>query len=358
MEEIGEEVAMRISEIELLDCTLRDGSYAADFQFEEKFVVEFLSRLSQTPLRRIEIGHGHGLEAERAGIQSCNIDHYRWCEIACSTLTNKSWGMFAQPAFTRLDTISKVCDRGMSFVRVGMEPHQVAENLGYLHEVTNVCDQVYLNLMKSSAVTVDQLLSLLDKVSPVLLAGLYIVDSYGAMLPSDIHKYVTTLRERFEVIGFHGHDNLGLANINSIVALEAGATVVDGTFNGIGRGAGNASIESLAAIINILGADRFDYQELAELAEFCRINMDVVPQNREMQVLGGVIGIHSGHFPLIEDLCTEYGVKPARLMEVAIELAPHNPRSDDIHAAAQQIADDTGSQRRRRDDPSVAVAGQ
>jgi 4-hydroxy 2-oxovalerate aldolase len=351
-------VAMRTSEIELLDCTLRDGSYAVDFQLEEKFVVEFLSRLNQTPLQRIEIGHGHGLEAERAGIQSGNIHHYRWCEIACSTLADKSWGMFAQPEFTRLDTISKVCDRGMSFVRVGMEPHKVAENLGYLQEVTNVCDQVYLNLMKSSAVAVDPLLRMLDKVNPVSLAGLYLVDSYGAMLPSDVHKYVNTLRERFEVIGFHGHDNLGLANVNSITALEAGATVVDGTFNGIGRGAGNASIESLAAIINILGADRFDYQELAELAEFCRINMDVVPQNREMEVLGGVIGIHSGHFPLIEDLCAEYGVKPARLMEAAIELAPHVPGPADIQAAAKQIADDTGSQRRRRVDQPVAIARQ
>ena len=359
MKGIGvEAAAMRTSEVELLDCTLRDGSYAADFQFDEKFVVEFLRRVNQTSLRKIEIGHGHGLEAERAGMQPCNIDHYRWCEIACSTLTNKSWGMFAQSEFTRLDTISKVCDRGMSFVRVGMEPHKVAENLGYLQEVASVCDHVYLNLMKSSAVAADQLLSMLDKVDPVSLAGLYVVDSYGAMLPSDIHKYVTTLRERFEVIGFHGHDNLGLANANSTAALEAGATVVDGTFNGIGRGAGNASIESLAAIINILGADKFDYQHLAELAEFCRINMDFGPQNREMEVLGGVIGIHSGHFPLIEDLCTEYGVKPARLMEVAIELAQHIPGSDDMQAAAKRIAEETGGQRGHRADRSVAVARQ
>ncbi len=353
-----EAVNVRASEIELLDCTLRDGSYAVDFQLDEKFVVEFLSWVDRTPLRSIEIGHGHGLEAERAGLRACNIDHYRWCEIACSTLTNKSWGMFAQPEFTRVETISEISGLGMSFVRVGMEPHKVAENLGYLQDVANVCNRVYLNLMKSGTVSADQLLSLLDKVSPVPLAGVYIVDSYGAMLPGDIRKYVTTLRDRFDVIGFHGHDNLGLANVNSITALEAGATLVDGTFNGIGRGAGNASIESLAAIISILDADRFNYQELAEVAEFCRINIDVIPQNRTMEVLGGVIGIHSGHFPLIEDLCTEYGVKPARLMEAAIEVAPPVPSSADIQAAAKRITDGTGGQRRHRVDQSATVATQ
>jgi 4-hydroxy 2-oxovalerate aldolase len=348
-------VAVKASEIELLDCTLRDGSYAVDFQLDEEFVVELLSRLNQTPLRKIEIGHGHGVEAERAGMRACNIDHYQWCDIACSTLANKSWGMFAQPEFTQLDTIAKLCDRGMSFVRVGMEPDRVAENLEYLQQVTSVCEQVYLNLMKSSATPLDQLSRLLDKVSPESLAGLYVVDSYGAMLPSDVHKYVTTLSERFAVIGFHGHDNLGLANVNSIVAIEAGATIVDGTLNGIGRGAGNAAIESLAGIINILGDDRFDYRELAKLAEFCRLSMDVVPQNREMAVLGGVIGIHSGYFPLIEELCTEYGVNPACLMEVAIDLAPQSPRKADMRAAAQRIAERTERQRGRRADQSAAV---
>ncbi|CAM5612381.1 Pyruvate carboxyltransferase domain-containing protein OS=Streptomyces glaucescens OX=1907 GN=SGLAU_00920 PE=4 SV=1 [Streptomyces glaucescens] len=59
--------------------------------------------------------------------------------------------MFAQPEFTRLDTIAEMTDRGMSFVRVGMEPDRVPENLDYLRRATDLCGQVYLNLMKSSA---------------------------------------------------------------------------------------------------------------------------------------------------------------------------------------------------------------
>jgi isopropylmalate/homocitrate/citramalate synthase len=347
---------IEISQIELLDCTLREGSYAVNFELDEKFVTELLSRLNETSLRKIEIGHGIGLEAERAGLQPCNITHYQWCEIACSTLTNKSWGMFAQPEFTQPGTVAKLCDQGMSFVRVGIEPDRVPENVGYLQQVTKVCEHVYLNLMKSSATPVDRLLQLLDKVDPVSLAGLYVVDSYGAMLPSDVREYVTALKERFQVVGFHCHDNLGLATMNSIAAIEAGATIVDGTLNGIGRGAGNAAIESLAGIINILGADRFDYKKLAKLAEFCRVSMEVVPTNREMEVLGGVIGIHSGQFPLIEELCTEYGLDPGHLMEVAVDLAPHNPpRKSDLLAAAQQIADHSEGQREHRADQAGAV---
>jgi 4-hydroxy 2-oxovalerate aldolase len=328
-----------MSGVQLLDCTLRDGSYAVDFQFDEGFVTYLLARLNETPVPLIEVGHGIGLEAERAGIRAGNIDHYRWCEIAQSTLTGKPWGMFAQPEFSQLDTIAELSRRGMSFVRIGMEPDRVADNLGYLRRATEVCGQVYLNLMKSSATPVEQLLAMLDEVDPAV-TGVYVVDSYGAMLPTDVHRYVSAVAERFAVVGFHGHDNLGMANINSITALQAGAAVVDGTLHGIGRGSGNAAIESLAGIIKLLDSDLFDYQELARLAEYCRVNMDVIRDDRTMQVLGGVIGIHSGFFPLVVELAAQCRTDPARLMEAAVGIAEQSPRKADFHAAASRIADE------------------
>lgn len=324
------------STIELLDCTLRDGAYAVDFQFDEEFVVELLTRLNETPVSKIEVGHGLGLEAERAGIKPCNIDHFTWCEIVSSTLTDKPWGMFAQPDFTRLETVTEMCRRGLSFLRVGMEPDRVEANLPYLRQAIDACGQVYLNLMKSSATPVDQLLDMLDGVSEDI-AGVYVVDSYGAMLPETVHEYVSAVAERFPVVGFHGHDNLGMANINTITAAKAGATVLDGTLNGIGRGSGNAQLESLASVIKMVDTDRFDYQELARLAEMCRVNMDVIMEDRTMHVLGGVIGIHSGFFPLVEELAAKCHTDPALLMETAVAAADQSPRTADFKAAAARI---------------------
>jgi 4-hydroxy 2-oxovalerate aldolase len=322
--------------VELLDCTLRDGSYAVDFQFDERFVTELLTRLNETPVSKVEIGHGLGIEAERTGIRAGNIGHYRWCEIANSTLTKKPWGMFAQPEFTRLDTVAELSNRGMSFVRVGIEPDRVTENLDYVRRITELCGVVYLNLMKTSATPVHQLLDWLDGVSPAV-AGVYLVDSYGAMLPAGVQHYVSAARERYPVVGFHGHDNLGMANINSITAWQAGATIVDGTLNGIGRATGNAAVESLGGVVKILHADLFDYRELARLAEYCRLNLDVVGNDRAMQVLGGVIGVHSGFFPLVEELAAKCHTDPAHLMEAAVSIADQSPRSGDFHAAASRI---------------------
>jgi isopropylmalate/homocitrate/citramalate synthase len=327
------------SEIELLDCTLRDGAYAVDFQFEEEFVWTLLKRLNETPVSKVEVGHGLGLEAERAGIKPCNIGHFDWCEMAGSALTQKPWGMFAQPEFTQVETIVEMCRRGLSFVRVGMEPDRVQNHLDYIQRVVDSCAEVYLNLMKSSATPVDELLRALEGVSPGV-AGVYVVDSYGAMLPETVHEYVSAVAEHHPVVGFHGHDNLGMANINTITAAESGAKILDGTLNGIGRGSGNAALESLAGVIKLKDSDRFDYQKLAQLAELCRVNMDVIPDDRKMQVLGGVIGIHSGFFPLVEELAEKANTDPARLMETAVEVAEQSPRKADFQAAAEVLAED------------------
>jgi len=327
------------SEIELLDCTLRDGAYAVDFQFEEEFVWTLLNRLNETPVSKVEVGHGLGLEAERAGIKPCNIGHFDWCEMARSALTEKPWGMFAQPEFTQVETILEMCRRGLSFVRVGMEPDRVQNHLGYIQRVVDSCGEVYLNLMKSSATPVGELLRALEGVSPGI-AGVYVVDSYGAMLPETVHEYVSSVAEHYPVVGFHGHDNLGMANINTITAAESGAKILDGTLNGIGRGSGNAALESLAGVIKLKDSDRFDYQKLAQLAELCRVNMDVIPDDRKMQVLGGVIGIHSGFFPLVEELAEKANTDPARLMETAVEVAEQSPRKADFQAAAEALAED------------------
>ncbi len=49
----------------------------------------------------------------------------------------------------------------------------------------------------------------------------------------------------------HCHDDLGLAVANSMAAIEAGATQIEGTINGIGERAGNAALEEVALALHV-----------------------------------------------------------------------------------------------------------
>ena len=73
---------------------------------------------------------------------------------------------------------------------------------------------------------------------------LYFADSLGAMNAEGVSKYIKAIKTQWDgEIGIHTHNNLGKAVSNSIEAIEKGATWIDSTVTGMGRGPGNSETE-------------------------------------------------------------------------------------------------------------------
>src|SRR5690606_32740340 len=84
----------------------------------------------------------------------------------------------------------------------------------------------------------------------------YVVDSAGALVPESVRERVSALKDALSInVGFHAHNNLGLAIGNTVAALEAGADQIDGTLRGLGAGVGNAPTEVLVAVLNKMKID-------------------------------------------------------------------------------------------------------
>jgi 4-hydroxy 2-oxovalerate aldolase len=96
----------------------------------------------------------------------------------------------------------------------------------------------------------------------------YVVDSAGAMVPDDVRRRIAAVSDRVPAVGFHAHNNLGLAIGNSVAAVETGAAQIDGCLRGLGAGAGNAATELLAAVLDRMGVDcGLDVFALSDAAE-------------------------------------------------------------------------------------------
>jgi len=75
---------------------------------------------------------------------------------------------------------------------------------------------------------------------------LCLCDTNGGCFPSEIYKTVQKCVKSFDVrIGIHCHNDSGMAVANSIMAVEAGATHVQGTFIGFGERCGNANLSTI-----------------------------------------------------------------------------------------------------------------
>jgi 4-hydroxy 2-oxovalerate aldolase len=94
----------------------------------------------------------------------------------------------------------------------------------------------------------------------------YCADSFGSFFPERLKFLIAQLREIGAVeVGFHAHNNLQMAFANTLAAIEAGATWVDGTVHGMGRGVGNLPLEILIAYLQDRQPDRYNVIPVLEV---------------------------------------------------------------------------------------------
>jgi len=95
-------------------------------------------------------------------------------------------------------------------------------------------------------------------------------DTNGGSLPMQVQAVVGTVRESLPdaALGIHTHNDSGCAVANSLVAVHAGATQVQGTINGIGERTGNANLVTMIADLQLkMGVEVMEPQRLAMLTE-------------------------------------------------------------------------------------------
>ena len=156
-----------------------------------------------------------------------------------------------------------------------------------------------------------QLLEEAKKMESYGAEAIIIMDSAGAYFPDDVTERISTLVNGLSIpVGFHGHNNLGMAVINSVSAVNAGATMIDGTIRGFGAGAGNTQLEVLVAVFDRLGfetgIDLYKILDAADIAEkeFNPVAAHISP----MSIVSGLSGVFSGFAKPVAQAAKQYNV--------------------------------------------------
>lgn len=244
-----------MKKIAILECTLRDGSYAIDYQFTAEDTAIIAAGLEDAGFRFIEIGHGLGLNASNAGEGVAAASDEDYLKAAASVLKNAKFGMFFIPGIGRAEDLKMAADYGMEFIRIGTNAPEAAKAEKYIKQAKRLGMTVSSNLMKSYALSPKELAEKARFVEDWGADIVYIVDSAGGMLPTEIKDYIEAVKAKTKSIeiGLHPHNNLSLAVANTLAAIEAGATMVDSCLQGMGRSGGNAQTEILVLVLEKIG---------------------------------------------------------------------------------------------------------
>ena len=127
--------------------------------------------------------------------------------------------------------------------------------------------------------------------------AIMVMDSAGAMEMEEVELKIRTLVDGLSVpVGIHAHNNLGLAVANSLIAVKAGAKIVDACAGGMGAGAGNAAIEVLIPILNRRGLCSIDDVKYFNAVEIA-LNSFIpgIQITTPTSVATGIAGLFSGY---------------------------------------------------------------
>ncbi len=262
--------------MKLLDCTLRDGGYYTNWDFDHQLADTYIECFNHLPVEYLEVGY-------RSKPMKGYLGEYYYCPVfvleALKSQSNKKLVIILNekdiPAEMAEEVLSPI--KGLvTMVRLAIDPENFSTALELGKKVKEMGFELGFNLMYMSKW--HKYAGLYDKFSQLdgLVDYLYMVDSFGGVYPEDVKNIIAKIKEKTNVkLGFHGHNNLELGLINSLVAVEHGVDMIDATITGMGRGAGNLKMELMLSVLQSKGQVDFDYNYLSKVTdEFSKLQKE------------------------------------------------------------------------------------
>lgn len=252
----------------ILDCTLRDGGYYTNWNFDDFLVDTYAEAMEALPIDYVEVGY-------RSTPQKGYLGQYFYCpdyvlKKLKELIPTKKLSIILNEkdirSFHVTEGLLDPCKPYISLVRIAVDPKHMKRAIKLAKEVKKSGFKVAFNVMYMSNWKTDSsFLNYLEGVDNII-DYFYMVDSYGGVMPEDVKETISLIKTKTNIpLGFHGHNNLEMALINTITAIDLGCEIVDATVTGMGRGAGNLKTELLLTFLENAKELPIKYRQLSKV---------------------------------------------------------------------------------------------
>lgn len=280
--------------IEIFDTTLRDGEQSPGVNISTNEKVEIALQLEKLGVTRIEAGFAAASPGDQKSVAEV-AKRVKNATIVSLARAVKDDMDKAYEALRNAENASLHVFLATSPIhrqyKLNMSKEQVLERA--VEAVTyakKFFQEVQFSAEDAARTEIDFLKQVVEAVIKAGATTVNIPDTVGYMTP---YEYGNIFRELLKVPGAdkirlscHCHDDLGMAVANSLAAIEAGATQVEGTINGIGERAGNAALEEVALALETRkdyyqATTKLNLKEIARTSQLVsRLTGMIVPGNK------------------------------------------------------------------------------
>jgi 4-hydroxy 2-oxovalerate aldolase len=285
---------MKNTNSKILDCTIRDGGLVNNWDFSVEFVRDLYYSLSESGVEYMEIGYKNSPKLLKGG----DAGPWRFLDEAFLREvipTKTETKLSALVDIGRVDE-NDILPREQSMldlIRVACYIKDVDKGIELAEKFHNLGYETTINIMALSHALENELNEALAEIGKSNVDVVYVVDSYGSMLPKDV-AYMTEKFKRAlpnKTLGIHTHNNMQLAFANTIAGIDGGVEFLDSSVYGMGRAAGNCTTELL------LGYLKNPKYEVRPLLGFLEKHMVATREKWEWgynipYMLGGMLNEH------------------------------------------------------------------
>lgn len=303
--------------ITFVDTTMRDGSHAVRHSFTKEQVSQIAARLDKCGVPLIELSHGDGLGGSSYTYGFSKTDEFTLMEAAAKEIKNGRLTVLLLPGIGTIADLKQAKACGAKAVRVATHVTEADVSAEHIYAAKELDMMAVGFLMMVHTAPVERIVEEAKKMESYGADYINLADSAGYLMPEDVKARITAVREAVNIpVGFHAHNNMGLAIANSLIAVQSGADFVDGTLRGLGAGAGNAQIEVLAGVMKRNGYETgLDFYGLMDLAAEVVEPIMLRPQTIDNgSLMLAYTGVYSSFLLHVYDAAKKYSLDPRDIL--------------------------------------------
>lgn len=291
-------------QVHLLDCTLRDGGYYNDWDFATPLVQNYVDAVAKAGITIVELGFRQLPANQYLGPLAYTTDEYISAldlppQLTVGVMVDAKHIIGGSSPTERVRRLFRPAAQSpVDLVRIATNYNELPQLEPEIALLVDMGYRVGVNLMQISSRSTTEIARFGELATQWGVEVAYFADSFGGIRQTEVADIVASLRTTWDgPIGCHMHDNMTMALANSLAAIDAGATWVDGTVLGMGRGPGNARSEYLAIELTRRGVADHDHLPLLSLVlgDFAELQQRYGWGSSAYYFLSAAFGVHPSY---------------------------------------------------------------
>jgi len=305
---------IKMAKLKIFDSTLRDGNHAVNHKITKEQIENYCLAMDGSGVYTIIVGPGNGLGASSLQVGISETPEKVMLQTAKKNLEKTKLGVYMIPGFgTIRDNLIPAIEEGVEIFTIGCHCTEADTTKQHIQYLRNVNKEVYGVLMMYHMASPEKLLEEAQKMQSYGALGVILMDSAGASTPEMVKRTISTLYDGLNIhIGFHPHNNMGMAVANAYIAYQEGASIIDGTLRGFGAGAGNCQLESLVALLEKCQIHTgINFYKILDASE--QIMPDIMKKEmgqEPLSIVSGQAGVFSAFKTQVQRAAKEFKVDP------------------------------------------------